>query len=121
MSHTPPKRRSIFMFYDTISKSEMLDRYDKRVGIVIIGIKTKDIEEMISKYKKKLEGHSECYNRTTLIKRNDGLVDCAMSLGDKIPFDNAIGDRIGAVIESSNNVLPMNKYINRIRNIAILD
>ena len=42
------------MCYDTISKREMLKRYDKRAGIVIVGIRTKDIEETIKKYKKQL-------------------------------------------------------------------
>lgn len=109
------------MYYDTISKREMLKRYDKRAGIVIIGIRTKDIEETIKKYRKQLEKGNGCYDTATLIKGGKGLIDCAMTLGDKVPFDNSIGDRMNEVIKENDDILPISKYINNIRKLAVID
>lgn len=107
--------------YDTISKNEMLRRYDKRVGIVITGIRLKDIEVTISKYINKLKSDHGYYDRATLIRRNDDLLDCAFTLGKLVPFDKNIGDTLDTVIEEDNNAVPMYSYINNLRNLAILD
>lgn len=111
------------MCYDTISKREMLKRYDKRAGIVIVGIRTKDIEETIKKYKKQLDEGNGCYDKATLIKSSEDLdsVDCAMTLGDRVPFDDSIGDKMDEVIKENDDILPMSKYINDIRKLAVID
>lgn len=99
----------------------MLKRYDKRAGIVIVGIRTKDIEETIKKYKKQLDEGNGCYDKATLIKSSEGLIDCAMTLGDKVPFDDSIGDRMDEVIKENDDILPISKYINDIRKLAVID
>ena len=109
------------MCYDTISKREMLKRYDKRSCIVIVGIRTKDIEETIKKYKKQLDAGNGCYDKATLIKNSEDLIDCAMTLGDKVPFDDSVGDKMDEVIKENDDILPISKYINDIRKLAVID